>query len=281
MYTNKHAWTNKDGTYKEVYYYVCSRNRVQVGKPCSYKAALRKTDIEPLIIEAIREIVQDKTYAKEIQRRIGVQMDTKEIDRELKNYKEKLKEVDLNKTRLEQEIDTLPLDAKHRERKIHDMTLRLDALYDVIIELEERIEDAELRKKSANQQAITLENIYKIMMNFECVYNIMNEEEKRDVITSLIKEIHIYKKDESEWPLKRIRLNFPIYKEGEEVTDILWDKCNTVETVVMLSYKKPDSVINVKVEFGEGEDKVPLDNIAKRAAAYKPKERVTYKMIKE
>ncbi len=27
--------------------------------------------------------------------------------------------------------------------------------------------------------------------------------------------------------------------------------------------------------------KVPLDNIAKRAAAYKPKERVTYKMIKE
>ena len=49
----------------------------------------------------------------------------------------------------------------------------------------------------------------------------------------------------------------------------------------MLSNKKPDSVINVKVEFGEGEGKVPLDNIAKRAAAYKPKERVTYKMIKE
>ena len=33
----------------------------------------------------------------------------------------------------------------------------------------------------------------------------------------------------------------------------------------MLSHKKPDSVINVKVEFGEGEGKVPLDNIAKRA----------------
>lgn len=53
------------------------------------------------------------------------------------------------------------------------------------------------------------------------------------------------------------------------------------ETVVMLSHKKPDSVINVKVEFGEGEGKVPLDNIAKRAEAYKPKERITYKMIKE
>ena len=59
--------------------------------------------------------------------------------------------------------------------------------------------------------------------------------------------------------------------------------CQTVhvETVVLLSHKKPDGHINVKVEFGEGEGKVPLDNIAKRAEGYKPKERVTYKMIKE
>ncbi len=54
-----------------------------------------------------------------------------------------------------------------------------------------------------------------------------------------------------------------------------------VETVVLLSHKKPDGHINVKVEFGEGEGKAPLDNIAKRAEEYKPKERVTYKMIKE
>ena len=54
-----------------------------------------------------------------------------------------------------------------------------------------------------------------------------------------------------------------------------------VETVVLLSHKKPDGHINVKVEFGEGEGKVPLDNIAKRAESYKPKERATYKMIKE
>ncbi len=54
-----------------------------------------------------------------------------------------------------------------------------------------------------------------------------------------------------------------------------------IETVVLLSHKKPDGHINVKIEFGEGEGKVPLDNIAKRAESYKPKERVTYKMIKE
>ena len=61
----------------------------------------------------------------------------------------------------------------------------------------------------------------------------------------------------------------------------LFPRTPHVETVVLLSHKKPDGHINVKVEFGEGEGKVPLDNIAKRAERYKPKERVTYKMIKE
>jgi len=61
----------------------------------------------------------------------------------------------------------------------------------------------------------------------------------------------------------------------------MFPRADHVETVVLLSHKKPDGHINVKVEFGEGEGKVPLDNIAKRAEEYKPKERVTYKMIKE
>lgn len=234
MYTNKHAWTNKDGTYKEIYYYVCSRNRMVRGKHCEYKAMLKKTDIEPMVIEAIREIVRNEEYAQAIKKRIGVQIDTKAVDKELEGYQAKLKEVDLNKTRLEREIDSLPADAKYRERKLHDMTLRLDSLYDVIVELEEKIEDAKLRRDAIKQQAITLENIYKIMVNFDCVYNIINDEEKRNVVTALIKEIEIYRNDESEYPLKRIGLNFPVFKDGGEVTELLWDKGNTVEFVVLL-----------------------------------------------
>ncbi len=71
------------------------------------------------------------------------------------------------------------------------------------------------------------------------------------------------------------------YKVEKMVGVDLFPMTQHVETVVLLSHKKPDGHINVKVEFGEGEGKVPLDNIAKRAEEYKPKERVTYKMIKE
>ena len=54
-----------------------------------------------------------------------------------------------------------------------------------------------------------------------------------------------------------------------------------VESIVLLSHKSPDSHIDVKVEFGEGEEKVPLDKIAERAKQYQPAPRVTYKMIQE
>ncbi len=54
-----------------------------------------------------------------------------------------------------------------------------------------------------------------------------------------------------------------------------------VETLVQLSQKKPDSTINVKIEFGEREGELSLKKIAQRIDANKPKEKVTYKMIQD
>ena len=54
-----------------------------------------------------------------------------------------------------------------------------------------------------------------------------------------------------------------------------------VETLVVLSHKKPDGHINIKVEFGEEEGQVSLREVAKRAEARKPKEKVTYKKIQD
>ena len=48
-----------------------------------------------------------------------------------------------------------------------------------------------------------------------------------------------------------------------------------------MSHKSPDSHINVKVEFGDGEGNVSLDEIADWAKKYQPKPKITYKMIQE
>ena len=52
-----------------------------------------------------------------------------------------------------------------------------------------------------------------------------------------------------------------------------------VETLVLLSKKKPDSHIEVDVEFGEGEGKISLKDAIKRAEERKPKPKTTYKDI--
>lgn len=54
-----------------------------------------------------------------------------------------------------------------------------------------------------------------------------------------------------------------------------------VETVVLLSHKEVETTIDVKLEFGEGEGQHSLKKAQAKADKFKPKERVTYKMIQE
>lgn len=167
MYMNKHARTNKDGTYK---------NYITI-------------------------------YVEEISRK-----------------------VDLNKSRLKKEIDSLPIDTKYRERKLHDMTIRLDGLYDTIAELEERIEDAKLRKDAVAMEAATIDNIYKIMQNFNSLYDMINDEEKKNLVSYLIKEIQIYPEGESKSRLRSIEFKLPIYRDGIAVRKLLWESDNINKT---------------------------------------------------
>ena len=78
-------------------------------------------------------------------------------------------------------------------------------------------------------ETITLDNIYKLMLNFGKLYDIISDEEKKSLITYLIKEIQIYPNGESEMPLKSIEFNFPIYRDVQEVRRLLWEKGNTVD----------------------------------------------------
>lgn len=266
MYTNRDSWTSKKTGYHEVYYYVCSQKRAERGHKCDYTKQVKKEIIETEVIGAIRELVDNPVFAKEIKKRIGTQIDTVEIDKEIAGYTAKLKEVELNKRTLERNIDMLPADVKHRDRKLEDMNHRLDNLYDMMCELEDKIDDAQLRRKSVEMQAITLDNVYKILKNFNKVYDKLTDEEKRTVISSFIKEIQVFEKDTAPRNLKSITFNFPIYVDGKEVNKILWENESTVETCVLLSHKKVNTHIEVTMDFNEL-------NIPEK------KNKVTYKMI--
>ncbi len=77
----------------------------------------------------------------------------------------------------------------------------------------------------------------------------------------------------------------PIPQGAYEIVSItpfdMFPQTKHVETLVVLSHKKPDGHINIMVEFGEEEGQVSLKEVTKRAEARKPKDKVTYKMIQE
>ena len=148
-------------------------------------------------------------------------------------------------------------------------------MYDIITELEEKIEDAQYKKRAIEEKYLTLENIYRILEHFSEFYDIMNDEERKELLLELIKEVHIYPEGESEYPLKSIKFNFPIFQNGKEVNEIFLNKQTNVETLVVLSHKKPDSYLEVKIDF----DNTALDKtaIAERAETRKPQEKTTYK----
>ena len=210
-----------------------------------------KESIEPDVVLAIKQLVTNEEFAKEIKSRIGTEIDTTEVDREIKNYESNLRQVENNKRRLESDIDSLPEDTKYRDRKLQDMNRRLDNLYDTIYELEDKIEEAYAKRKSIEMSAITIDNVYKVLLNFDKVYDRLNDEEKKTMIQGFIKEIQIYPKEEQakyEHPIRNITFNFPIIINGEEVDKISWENGNTVETVVLLSKGEVDSK-KIRVEF--------------------------------
>ena len=137
------------------------------------------------------------------------------------------------------------------------------------------IEDARFRKKAAEEKALTLENIYKILIHFSELYDIMNDEERKELFAELIQEIQIYPEGESDCPLKSIKFNFPVFQNGKETEEVFLNKPLNVETLVVLSHKKPDSHLEVKID---SDNTLPDKTaIAERSGKRKPQGKTTYK----
>ena len=280
MYGNKSIKKRKDGSnYKDFYYYGCKHRNMTRGHKCDYKKQVHEEMLDASVAEVISKLVSNPKFSDLIRNKINMEVDTSALDQEIENYKIQLRKLYHNKDTILSDMDSLDYEDKHYQRRKTDLENHLYKTYDKIDDAEELLVSAKAKKRSLLADKITGDNIYKALIFFDKLYAQMNEAEKREFLSQLVDNVQIYeeRKENGQW-LKSIEFKLPII---EKEFTLSLDNDTQNETVVMLSNKKPDSVINVKVEFGEGEGKVPLDNIAKRAEAYKPKERVTYKRTKE
>ena len=226
--------------------------------------------LDDAVAEVIVKLVSNPKFAAMMQEKINMKVDTTAIQQEIENYEKQLRQSYSTKSKLMEEIDSMDPDDRHYYKRKADLDDQLYKMYDKIEDTESLLIEARAKKMAVEAEKLTGDNIYKVLIYFDKLYSVMDELEKRKIMESLISEIQIYEERQpnGQW-LKSIKFKLPIIEEDMELS---LDNNTHVETVVLLSHKKPDGHINVKVEFGKGEGKVPLDNIAKRAETYKPKE---------
>ena len=220
MYGNKSIKHKPDGTkYKDFFYYGCKHRTMTRGHKCEYKKQINEELLDGAVAEVIIKLVSNPKFAAMMQQKINMKIDTSAIEQEIANYEKQLRQSYATKSRLIDEIDTLDPDDKHYIKRKADLDDRLYKMYDKIEDTENLLIEARAKKMAIEAEKLTADNIYKVLIYFEKLYAVMDEQEKRQIMESLISEIHIYEERQpnGQW-LKSIKFKLPIIEEDMEMS---------------------------------------------------------------
>ena len=234
MYGNKSIKKRKDGTkYKDFYYYGCKHRNMTRGHKCDYKKQINEEVLDAAVAEVIVKLVSNPKFAKMMQSKINTKVDVKPINQEITNYKKQLKQANMAKDRIIEEIDSMDAEDRHFEIRKKDLNERLNKMYDKIEESSDLLATALNKKRSIEADKLTVDNIYKVLICFDKLYDKMNQTEKRQLVSALVDKVEIYeeKQENGQW-LKSITFKLPII-EGRELISL--DNSDRVETVAWLS----------------------------------------------
>ena len=242
MYGNKSIKHRKDGTkYKDFFYYGCKHRTMTRGHKCDYKKQINEDVLNAAVVEVITKLVANPRFASMMQEKINMKVDTTVIDQEITALEKQLKQSYAVKRKTLEEIEALDPDGRHYKRLKADLDDRLYRMYDNIDDQEQSLIEARAKKQSIESEKVTGDNIYKILIYFDKFYSLMNEEEQRKMMESLIEEIQICEERQpsGQW-LKSITFRLPIIEKDMKISvgDSL-DSKQHVETVVLLSQRRP------------------------------------------
>ena len=238
MYGNKSIKHRKDGTkYKDFFYYGCKHRTMTRGHKCDYKKQINEDVLNAAVVEVITKLVANPRFASMMQEKINMKVDTTVIDQEITALEKQLKQSYAVKRKTLEEIEALDPDGRHYKRLKADLDDRLYRMYDNIDDQEQSLIEARAKKQSIESEKVTGDNIYKILIYFDKFYSLMNEEEQRKLMESLIEEIQIYEERQpsGQW-LKSITFRLPIIEKDMKISvgDSL-DIKQHVETVCLLT----------------------------------------------
>lgn len=234
MYSNKCTKHKKDGTaYKSFSYYSCKHRKMQRGQKCDFTKQIQEEVLDSAVVEVIIKLVSNPKFAVLMQSKINSKVDTTAIEQEITAAEKQLRQYYSVKSKLMDEIDTLDPDDRHYIIRKSDLNERLYKMYDKIEDAENQLVTARAKKQAIEADKITGDNIYKILLCFEKLYNVINPVERKKLMEHLISEVQIYpeRQPNGQW-LKSIKFRLPII---ENDTDLCLDNGSRVECVLLMS----------------------------------------------
>ena len=238
MYSNKCTKRKKDGTpYKSFSYYSCKHRKMQRGQKCDFNKQIQEEVLDNAVVEVIIKLVSNPKFAAMMQEKINSKVDTTAIEQEIVAAEKMLRQYYSVKSKIMEEIDTLDPDERHYIIRKSDLDERLYKMYDKIEDAENNLLDARAKKQAIEADKITGDNIYKILLCFEKLYNVMNPVERKKLMEHLISEVHIYPERQSngQW-LKSIKFRLPIV---EKDIDLCLDNESHIECITAFVRMKP------------------------------------------
>ena len=226
------------------------------GHKCNFKKQINEELLDSAVAEVIVKLVSNPKFAVMMQEKISMKVDTTAIEQEITNYEKQLRQSYSVKVRLMEEIDTLDPDDKHYIKRKADLDDRLYKMYDKIEDTENQLVAARAKKMAIEAEKLTGDNIYKVLIYFDKLYSVMDDEEKRQLMESLISEIQIYEERQpnGQW-LKSIKFKLPIIAAdmslSAEDMSLSLDNGAHIETVCLLEREKLAVHINMDVDAGQ------------------------------
>ncbi|WP_223474469.1 recombinase family protein [Faecalibacterium prausnitzii] len=230
MYSNKCTKRKKDGTpYKSFSYYSCKHRKMQRGQKCDFNKQIQEEVLDNAVVEVIIKLVSNPQFAAMMQEKINSKVDTTAIEQEIAAAEKQLRQYYSVKSKIMEEIDTLDPDDRHYIMRKSDLDERLYKMYDKIEEAENNLMEARAKKQAIEADKITGDNIYKVLICFEKLFDVMNPLERKKLMEHLISEIQIYpeRQPNGQW-LKSIKFRLPII---ENDMDLRLDNGSHVECV--------------------------------------------------
>ena len=265
MYGNIAKAHSKDK--KTRYYYYCKNTVTPTGHECSFRLNIEQAEINKFVAKVISAMVNNPRFVEAIQAKIGTAVDTEDMEKQIAVLQGQLKQAFGTKNRLERQMDTLDINDAHYDRKILDLQRRYDEQYDIIEEIEVQIGELQSQIRSIQQEKISGDNIYRLLLAFDEVYHSATEVEQKEFMKAFIERIEMFpeKRKDGSW-IRKIVFNFPVPVDGEEVKELPLETETTVETVVLLSKLNAKQHIEVELNLDEldltaAESKATYDEI--------------------